>query len=120
MARYGQAMKDRVVVRLLPPESAPIETVSRDVGISVSTLECGRGDALSMPAATRAWSAASKMSSTPSRAGVTRARALVRMSRTGDGDFWAARMETEQYGTVGSMRHTQVLLPSSAQHELCQ
>jgi hypothetical protein len=61
MARYGQAMKDRVVARLLPPESAPIEAVAREVGISVSTLERWRGDALSMPAATRTWSAPARL-----------------------------------------------------------
>ena len=48
MARYGRAMKERVVARLLPPESAAIETVAREVGVSVSTLERWRADALSM------------------------------------------------------------------------
>jgi hypothetical protein len=61
MARYGQVMKDRVVARLLPPESAPIDTVAREVGISVSTLERWRGDALSMPASTRAWTAPARL-----------------------------------------------------------
>jgi transposase len=39
MARYGQAMKDRVVASLLPPESLAIGTLSQEVGISVTTLE---------------------------------------------------------------------------------
>ena len=46
MARYGQAYKDRIVARLLPPESSAIDLVSRDVGISVATLERWRADAL--------------------------------------------------------------------------
>ena len=46
MARYGQAYKDRIVARLLPPESSAIDLVSREVGISVSTLERWRADAL--------------------------------------------------------------------------
>jgi hypothetical protein len=46
---------------LLPPESAPIETVSREAGISVSTLERWRGDALSMPARERAWTAPARL-----------------------------------------------------------
>ena len=29
MARYGQAFRDRIVARLLPPESAAIDVVSR-------------------------------------------------------------------------------------------
>jgi len=32
-------MKDRVVARLLPPESLAIEALSQEVGISVTTLE---------------------------------------------------------------------------------
>ena len=39
MARYGQAFRDRIVARLLPPESAAIDVVSREVGVSVGTLE---------------------------------------------------------------------------------
>jgi transposase len=46
VARYGQAYKDRVVARLLPPESAVIDVVSREVGVSVATLERWRADAL--------------------------------------------------------------------------
>lgn len=37
MARYGQAFKDKAVARLLPPESAAIETVGRELSISVTT-----------------------------------------------------------------------------------
>ena len=46
MARYGQAYKDRVVARLLPPESSSVEHVSREVGVSAATLERWRADAL--------------------------------------------------------------------------
>jgi transposase len=46
VARYGQGYKDRIVARLLPPESSAIDLVSREVGISVSTLERWRADAL--------------------------------------------------------------------------
>ena len=49
MARYGQAFKDRAVARLLPPESSPVDTVSRELGVSVSTLERWRAEALSLP-----------------------------------------------------------------------
>ena len=54
MARYGQAFKDRVVARLLPPESASVDEVAREVGIGAQTLERWRSDALSMPARERA------------------------------------------------------------------
>ena len=57
MARYGQEFKDRAVARLLPPESAAVEVVAREIGVSASTLERWRADALSMPARERAWTA---------------------------------------------------------------
>ena len=46
MARYGQPYKDRIVARLLPPESSALEVVSREVGVSVATLERWRAEAL--------------------------------------------------------------------------
>ena len=61
MARYGQAFKDRAVARLLPPESAALEVVGRDVGIEVRTLERWREDAQSRPARGRAWTAGGRL-----------------------------------------------------------
>ena len=60
MARYGQAFKDKAVARLLPPESASLESVARDLSISAPTLERWRADALSRPARGRAWTAAAR------------------------------------------------------------
>ena len=61
MARYGQAFKDRVVARLLPPESASVDEVSREVGVGAHTLERWLSDALSRPARERAWTAAARL-----------------------------------------------------------
>jgi len=61
MARYGQAYKDRVVARLLPPESASVEEVSREIGVGVSTLERWRAEALAMPERDRTWTAAARL-----------------------------------------------------------
>jgi transposase len=61
LARYGQAFKDRAVARLLPPESAPLEVVSREIGVGVGTLERWRSGALSRPARERAWTAAARL-----------------------------------------------------------
>ena len=47
MAQYGQTFKDRALARLLPPESAAIEAVAREVGIGRGTLERWRDDARS-------------------------------------------------------------------------
>lgn len=36
MARYGQAFRERAVARRLPPESSAVETLSREIGVSVA------------------------------------------------------------------------------------
>lgn len=60
MARYGQNFKNRAVARLLPPESASIDDVSREVGVSPSTLERWRSEALSEAGRERVWTAAAR------------------------------------------------------------
>ena len=61
MGRYAQAFKDRAVARLLPPESAPVQTVSQELGVSVATLERWRAIALSSPPRERVWTAAARL-----------------------------------------------------------
>jgi transposase len=63
MARYGLMFKERVVARLLPPESAPVEEVSNKVGVSVTTLERWRAEILTRPDAERSreWSPAARL-----------------------------------------------------------
>jgi transposase len=61
VARYGQAFKDRTVARLLPPESASVDEVAREIGVGAQTLERWRSDALSRPARERAWTAPARL-----------------------------------------------------------
>lgn len=61
MARYGQTFKDRAVARLLPPESAAIDVVAREIGIAAGTLERWREQARYRPARGRAWTAAGRL-----------------------------------------------------------
>jgi transposase len=61
LPRYGQGFKRRAVARLLPPENTPVETVARDVGVAVHTLERWRDDALAEPARERTWTAAARL-----------------------------------------------------------
>jgi len=61
VARYGKIFKDRAVARLLPPESAPVQQVSQELGVSVATLERWRANALSTPARERVWTAAVRL-----------------------------------------------------------
>ena len=49
------------MARLLPPESAPLEVVSREMGVGVDTLERWRSDSLSRPARERSWTAAARL-----------------------------------------------------------
>lgn len=49
------------MARLLPPESAPLEVVAREVGVSTDTLGRWRGDALAKPAGERIWTAAARL-----------------------------------------------------------
>jgi transposase len=61
VARYGQSFKDRAVARLLPPESAPVQSIAREVGVSAVTLERWLKAAQSRPAQERVWTADSRL-----------------------------------------------------------
>ena len=73
MARYGQAFRDRAVARLLPPESAAVQVVAREIGIVAKTLERWREQAQSRPARGRAWTAASRLEAVITTAGMDEA-----------------------------------------------
>lgn len=60
MARYGQEFKDKAVARLLPPESASLEDVALETGVSSATLERWRSEALGQPERERVWTAAAR------------------------------------------------------------
>lgn len=49
------------MARLLPPESAPLEAVALQVGVSADTLQRWRADALAKPAAQCVWTAAARL-----------------------------------------------------------
>lgn len=61
MARYSKGFKQRAVARLLPPESSPVEVVSREIGISSDTLERWRSEALATPSNDKTWTAAARL-----------------------------------------------------------
>ncbi len=61
MARYGQTYKDRAVARLLPPESAAVEVVAREMGVAAVTLRRWREEVQSRPARGRAWTAVGRL-----------------------------------------------------------
>jgi transposase len=71
MARYGQAFKDRAVARLLPPESAALELVAREVGIGSRTLQEWLSQVQSRPARGPAWTAGSRYEAIVATAALT-------------------------------------------------
>ena len=60
MARYGKAFKARAVARLLPPESASLESVSAEFGVRTDTLERWRSEALA-EAEDRVWTGPARL-----------------------------------------------------------
>ena len=61
MARYGEAFRNRVVARLLPPESANVGVVAKEIGVSVQTLDRWCEQARSRPGRVRAWTAGGRL-----------------------------------------------------------
>jgi len=61
MARYGEGFRNRAVARMLPPESAPVGEVAKEIGVTTQTLERWREDAQTRPARGRAWSAGARL-----------------------------------------------------------
>lgn len=49
------------MARLLPPESAPLEVVAREIGLGAATLQRWRSHALAQPAGQRVWTAAARL-----------------------------------------------------------
>jgi len=78
VARYGQSFKDRAVARLLPPESATLELVSKQVGIAVDTLQRWRDGVQSMPARGRAWTAPARLQAVITTAALSEADLFAR------------------------------------------
>jgi transposase len=72
MARYGLEFKERVVARLLPPESSPVDEVSTKVGISVATLERWRAEFLTRASGAQPhrWTPAARLEAVIATAGL--------------------------------------------------
>jgi transposase len=61
VARYSNEFKERAMARLVPPESAEITRLSREIGVPVATLERWLTDALSRPVLERVRKAAARL-----------------------------------------------------------
>jgi transposase-like protein len=83
VARYGQTYKNRVVARLLPPESSPVEVVSREVGVGASALQRWRADALAIAAGDKAGAGAGRWTPAARLEAVIATAAMDAASRSG-------------------------------------
>lgn len=105
MARYGQAFKDRAVARLLPPESADVNVVALQVGVSASTLERWRSDALVSGKKSGGWTAAARFEAVLTTASMSEEQKNVWCRAQGiypsELDEWRAAA-TEALGQPGS------------------
>ena len=61
------------MARLLAPESASVEALTREIGVGAGTLERWRSEALSRPARERAWTAPARMEAVLSTAAMDEA-----------------------------------------------
>jgi len=61
------------VAKLLPPESAALNVVAREVGVGAGTLERWREDAQSRPARGRAWTASARLEAVITTAAMSQA-----------------------------------------------
>ena len=61
------------MARLLPPESAALDVVSREVGIGAGTLQRWRDDAQSRPARARIWTGGARLEAVVSTASMDQA-----------------------------------------------
>lgn len=72
MARYSKAFKAKAVARLLPPESATLEDVSREIGVRTDTLSRWRAEALS-DSQDRLWTGPARLEAVVHTAGLDEA-----------------------------------------------
>src|ERR1700722_4837728 len=102
MARYSQKFKERVVARLLPPESSPVAAVSQTVGISVGTLERWRAEVLAHPAgdAVRHWTPAARLEAVIATAAMNEA---ARSTWCRERGVYPSELETWKQDAIGGL-----------------
>ena len=115
MARYGQKFKERVVARLLPPESSPVVAVSQTVGISAGTLERWRAEVLAKPSGgeARHWTPAARLEAVIATAAMNQA---ARSAWCREHGVYPTDLETwkqDAIGRLGEPRETEVSVRSA-------
>ena len=115
MARYAKELKDKVVARLLPPESANLEALAAELGINPATLERWRSQALAEPARLPNWTAAARLEAVLSTA-VLDEQAKSQWCRS-HGVFMQDLEQWRQVATRALEQPGALALPSAASRE---
>jgi transposase len=102
VARYGQKFKERVIARLLPPESSPVDAVSQSVGISVTTLERWRAEVLANPERNevRQWTPAARLEAVITTAAMNQA---ARSAWCREHGVYPTELETWKQDAIGGL-----------------
>jgi transposase len=102
MARYSLKFKERVVARLLPPESSAVEAVSQTVGISVGTLERWRAEVLAKPSGDEArhWTPAARLEAVIATAAMNQA---ARSAWCREHGVYPTELETWKQDAIGGL-----------------
>ena len=116
MARYGQKFKERVVARLLPPESSPVEVVSQTVGISVTTLERWRAEVLAKPSVdeARQWTPAARLEAVIATAAMNQS---ARSAWCREHGVYPTELETWKADAIGGLGEPREMDSVAVKHE---
>ena len=116
MARYGQKFKERVIARLLPPESSPVDRVSQTVGISVGTLERWRAEALAKPSGgeARHWTPAARLEAVIATAAMNQS---ARSAWCREHGVYPPELETWKQDAIGGLGEPRETESAALKHE---
>lgn len=102
MARYGKAFKEKAVARLLPPESAELAVVSRETGVSTSTLERWRTEALASGRRSGGWTAAARFEAVLATAAMSEAERSAWCRAQG---LFPSELDEWRESAIGALEH---------------
>jgi hypothetical protein len=108
VTRYRKAYQDLIVARMLPPESASMEQVSRETGLSLATLERWRvGNLPTMTRIHKRRTAAAQLLVTRSQLTASQSQLLRRI--TDDGLSVRVLQPNRGFGVCGQIRTLRIL-----------
>ena len=114
---FAGPRRDRIVARLLPPESAAIDVVSREVGVSVGTLERWRAGALAAPGtltSTQRWTPAARLEAVITTAAMDEA---ARSAWCREQGLYPAEIEAWKHDAIAGLGEPRAASAVEARHD---